>query len=103
MILFAAPTKPFIYTPLGGTRVNRRDTLTEYSDEINVLYKTIARAAHMALKPPRVWSPEKSLLYVRGIIVAVLGKRLNDDADLFDHGIDRYALFKQFYIPVQNP
>lgn len=103
MILFAAPAKSFIYTPLSPARVNRRDTLAEYNDEINALYKTIAQAAHMALKPPKIWSPKNSLTYVRGIIVAVLGKRLDDDADLFNYGTDRYALFKLFNIPLQNP
>ncbi|KAG8221465.1 hypothetical protein J3R82DRAFT_1672 [Butyriboletus roseoflavus] len=88
MILFAAPMKPFSYTPLDAARVNRRDTLAKYNHEINALYKTIARAAHMAVKPPKIWSPDKSLIYVRGIITTVLGKKLDDDADLFDHGID---------------
>lgn len=95
MILFAAPTKPFTYTPLDTARVNRRDTLAKYGHEINVLYKTIARAAHMGLKPPKSWSLSRSLLYVRSIIVAVLGKKLDDNANLFDHGADRYALFKR--------
>lgn len=91
MILFAAPAKPFIYTPLSRARVNRRDTLAKYSDEINALYNTLARAAHIALKPPKIWSPQNSLTYVRGIIVAVLGKKLDDDDDLFNYGTDRYA------------
>lgn len=91
MILFAAPTKPFIYTPPDSARVNRRDTLVEYNGEINALYMTIARAAHMPLNPPKVWSPKNSLIYVRGIIIAVLGKKLDDDADLFHHGTDRYG------------
>lgn len=89
MVLFAAPTKPFIYAPPSSTRVNRRDTLAEYNGEINALYKTIAHAAHMALNPPRVWRPNNSLVYVRGIIVAVLGSKLEDDADLFSHGTNR--------------
>lgn len=100
MILFAAPTKPFIYTLLGAVRVNRRDTLIEYSDEINALYKTVARAVHVALKPPEIWSPEKSLIYVRGIIGAALGRKLSDETDLFNHGIDRYALFRRLNIPL---
>jgi hypothetical protein len=101
MILFAAPAKPFIYT-LSPARVNRRDTLAEYNDEINALYKTMAQAAHMALKPPKIWSPKNSLTYVRGIIVAVLGKRLDDDADLFNYGTDRYALFNLLNIPLPS-
>ncbi|KAF8552805.1 NAD(P)-binding protein [Imleria badia] len=88
MILFAAPAKPFIYAPLSSARVNRRDTLAKYNDGINALYDTIARAARIALKPPRIWSPQNSLTYVRGIIVAVLGKKLDDDADLFNYGTD---------------
>ncbi|KAF8132584.1 hypothetical protein EV363DRAFT_1583468 [Boletus edulis] len=88
MILFAALTKPFIYTHLNPTRVNRNDTLAKYNDEINALYNTVARAALIAMKPPKVWSPKNSLTYVRGIIVAVLGRKLDDDTDLFDYGID---------------
>lgn len=93
MIIFASPTKPFICTPLGSSLVNRRDTLAEYNGEIDTLYKTIARAAHMALNPPKIWSPKNSLVYVRGIIVVVLGKKLDDNADFFQHGTDRYEPF----------
>lgn len=99
MILFAAPTKPFVDNPFNTRQVNRRDTLAEYNDEIKGLYKTIARATNMALKPPKIWSPENSLIYVRGIVVVVLGKNLDDDADLFNYGMDRCALFELLGIP----
>ena len=100
MVLFAAPTKPFIYT--FSSRVNRRDTLAEYATEINALYKTIARTAHVALNPPEVWSPKNSLLYVRAVVVTVLGKKLNDDADFFNHGINRYGFVTYLACPLTS-
>lgn len=91
MIIFSIPTKPFIYTHHNSTRVNRRSTLAAYNSEINTLYNAIARSAYVALKPPKIWSPKNSLTYMRGIIFAVLGKKLDDDADLLNYGMDRFV------------
>ncbi|KAF8836796.1 NAD(P)-binding protein [Paxillus ammoniavirescens] len=86
MIIFASRTKPFTYSPRGT--VNRQSTLVNYKDEINVLYTTTEQAAQVALKPPKIWSPENSLHFVRGVVVAVWGKKLEDDADFFLYGAD---------------
>ncbi|KAF9238274.1 male sterility protein-domain-containing protein [Melanogaster broomeanus] len=86
MVIFASRTKPFTYSSRG--MVHRQSTLAGYNDDIKALYKSIEQVAHVALKPPKIWSPENSLNFVRGIVVTLWGKKIDDDADLFQYGAD---------------
>ncbi|KIJ62318.1 hypothetical protein HYDPIDRAFT_114825 [Hydnomerulius pinastri MD-312] len=86
MTIFASRTKPFSYSYQGT--VNRKSTLAGYTDDINALYDTTEQAALIGLKYPKVWSPENSLHFVRGIVVALWGKKIDDDADFFHYGAD---------------
>ncbi|KAF9223090.1 hypothetical protein BS17DRAFT_734654 [Gyrodon lividus] len=103
MIIFTSRAKPFTYSPRGV--VNRQSTLAGYNDEINALYTTAEQAAQVALKPPKIWSPENALHFVRGIVVVLWGKRLDDEADLFHYGADsiqaariRMILFRALHV-----
>lgn len=91
MILVASPTKPFTYTGKGTAR--RPAIIAAYEDEIKALYSAAEASASAAAQAPKSRTIQEIQSFVRQVVSSVLGQVVQDDADIFQHGCDRYQLF----------
>lgn len=89
MIIVSSPTKPFSYTDKGTPR--RHAMVREYEQEIGNLYSGQAlETLTLEVAPPTDWDESSSLDLVRAVVTAVLRRHVQDDADIFRFGCDRY-------------
>lgn len=91
MILIASPSKPFEYTSKGNLR--RQRVLDAYTSEINALYELISESTQEDIAGPTEWTSHETRLFVKDVIARTLKTRstaIDDDADLFEHGLDRF-------------
>ncbi|PCH42383.1 acetyl-CoA synthetase-like protein [Wolfiporia cocos MD-104 SS10] len=86
MIIVSKPSKPFTYTAKGTVR--RGAVTSEYEDEVNQLYETVASSAQSSVPPPSGWDITSTTGYIRDIIHKALMRPVTDDDDLFQHGCD---------------
>ena len=87
MILVAKPTKPFSYTAKGTVR--RGVVLEAYRDEIDALYSAVEASTQVNTPPPRQWRNYEATQFVRSCVTEIIGRKVPDDADIFQHGCDR--------------
>jgi hypothetical protein len=88
MIIVATPSKPFTYTGKGTAR--RPAIIALYEDEINMLYSTFPASSSTVVDVPKLSSIEETTAFVRQVVVTVLDKEVTEDANIFQHGCDRY-------------
>lgn len=89
MIIVSSRTKPFSYTDKGTPR--RHAMVREYEQEIDDLYNGRAlETLTLEVAPPTNWDESSSLDFVRAVVTAVLRRHVQDDADIFRFGCDRY-------------
>ncbi|KAI9464124.1 acetyl-CoA synthetase-like protein [Lactarius psammicola] len=86
MIIFASPSKPFVYTAKMTAR--RQAILKEYDNEINALYDVVEQTSQVDIPPPSEWTPSQSLDYMRRIVHKVMTQKVADSIDVFQHGCD---------------
>ena len=90
MILVASQSKPFLYTSKGTTR--RQVCIAEYDAEIRAAYDAVAESSQSHIEPPTIWDMEGTTDFVRDVVIHVMGDtggKVNDDAELFQVGLDR--------------
>ncbi len=87
MVVIASPTKPFSYTGKGTVR--RQAALQLYEEEIEVAYTLVQESTRQDVPLPKSWDVLNATAYVRSLVGKLLQRRIRDDADLFEHGIDR--------------
>ena len=90
MVLVASPSKPFTYNIKGYPR--RPTILKEYHDDIEAVYKEVEQSAQSDVAGPITWDFVNVQSFLRIVVSKVLGKPLDDDADLFRNGCDRYSI-----------
>ncbi|KAI0298355.1 acetyl-CoA synthetase-like protein [Multifurca ochricompacta] len=86
MITVADPSKPFVYTAKMTTR--RQAILKDYETEIEALYSIVEQTSQVDAPLPSEWTLSQSLYYVRQIVHKVMGQKVADSADVFQHGCD---------------
>ena len=91
MILIAKPTKPFSYT--AKNTVRKGVVLEEYKEEINALYSAVEASSLVNTPHPKQWRNYESTQFVRNCVTEIMGHKVPDDADLFQHGCDRSVSF----------
>ena len=92
MILVASPDKPFEYTPKGTLR--RQNVLRNYAQEIEAIYVSVKESTQVNLKGPKDWTRHSALEFTRDVLERTMKKgtgKINDDMDLFEHGLDRHV------------
>lgn len=87
MILIASTHKPFQYTAKLTPR--RHVVIKMYEDEIEALYNAVDESSQGGITAPVQWTEEATRGFVKENVWSVLGKRVPDDADIFQHGCDR--------------
>ncbi|EFI26844.1 ICS [Coprinopsis cinerea okayama7 len=89
MILVSDPGKPFQYTAKGTPR--RQIILKDYQAEVASLYKGQKSSPNFDREPAETWDFQSILELVRFVVrKAVDAEILNDDSDLFQHGLDSF-------------
>ncbi|KAL6306740.1 hypothetical protein BKA93DRAFT_894740 [Sparassis latifolia] len=86
MILVANPSKPFTYTAKNTAR--RQAIINLYEDEINEAYNLVEESAQDNIPVSSHWDVVAAREFVRAVVVKVLGRNIDDDDDLFQHGCD---------------
>ncbi|EGN97840.1 hypothetical protein SERLA73DRAFT_109083 [Serpula lacrymans var. lacrymans S7.3] len=86
MIIVASPSKPFVYTAKHTLR--RAFIIDEYEPEIEALYEAVAESTRADIPPPSAGDLSSILDFVRTIITKTLGKLVDDDVNIFEHGAD---------------
>ncbi|KAF8889051.1 hypothetical protein BD779DRAFT_1469959 [Infundibulicybe gibba] len=94
MILVAKPSKPFAYTSKGAPK--RPAILQDYNDEIENLYNMVNDSAQLI--PPKEWSAESSLAFVRAAVNGILNQVAGDNDDIFERGCDRWSSLQAMWI-----
>ena len=100
MIITTSPSKPFSYSAKGYPR--RVAAMQSYSDEISVLYENVERSSQPTITGPAIWDDQSTRAFVRRVVTSVLVRSIDDEADFFRNGCDRYAPFFPFgtqYLP----
>lgn len=90
MILVTSPSKPFTYTVKAMPR--RQAIIDDYAQEIAALYDAVEQSAQNEIDEPGEWTATSAIQFVRAIVENTLkleGRKLSDEADLFEHGCDR--------------
>lgn len=90
MILVASPSRPFTYTAKGSAR--RQAVIADYAAEIKELYAAVSETIQEEISAPLDWSLPQTLEFIRTTISNVLTATVDDDADIFQHGCDRFAI-----------
>lgn len=85
MIIVTDPSKPFTFGPKGAPR--RAPILSEYTAEIEAAYANADKDAQ--IEPPKEWSAEASLTFVRNVVNGILKNPAADHEDIFEKGCDR--------------
>ncbi|OCH93203.1 acetyl-CoA synthetase-like protein [Obba rivulosa] len=85
LVLIAPTWKPFILSDKATVR--RHETLNQYEAEIEDAYAKLESGAG-GDPLPDVDDDEGALTYVRNLVKGLIGKDVDDDANLFDHGMD---------------
>lgn len=99
MILVASPSKLFEYTSKGNLR--RQRMIDAYANEINDLYASVAESAQEDIPGPPQWTLEETTQFVKSVIGRTLKTRstsIDENADLFEHGLDRCATIRPIYL-----
>ncbi|KAF5366031.1 hypothetical protein D9758_006730 [Tetrapyrgos nigripes] len=89
MIIVTHPDKPFERTPKGTPR--RNAVLRSYAGEIEATYTAFDEASQVHFDPPKSWSAEECISFVRVVLNSILKKdnvELEDDDDIFQKGCD---------------
>lgn len=88
MILVSSPSKPFTFTAKLTPR--RQAIINEYDEEIEALYAAADETTHAAdeIQPPKHWSLEETIVFVRQIVEDIMERSIGDSDDLFLHGCD---------------
>jgi hypothetical protein len=89
MILVESSTKPFTYTAKNTPR--RQAIINEYEPEIEAAYQAVRESSQTDVPSPEKWDEISVLHFVRAIVQRVMGKGVEDDVNLFEHGCDRYV------------
>ena len=92
MIIVASPDKPFSYTAKGSLR--RQAIINEYEAEIDATYAAVEESSQENISAPTDWSVTNVINFVREVVLRTMKgntSALNDDVDLFEMGLDRYA------------
>lgn len=61
----------------------------EYKEEIDALYSAVEASTQVNTPHPRQWRNYEATEFVRNCIVEIMGHKVPDDADIFQHGCDR--------------
>ncbi|SJL11225.1 uncharacterized protein ARMOST_14628 [Armillaria ostoyae] len=62
--------------------------LTDYSDEILVVYETVEESTQANIPPPSEWDDASTEEFVRTVVLQVLSHSISDNDDFFQHGCD---------------
>lgn len=89
MILIATPSKLFHLTAKGTLRRNL--ILSDYEDEIEAIYQAVETSAESDIPPPTTWDEDGIKTFVRAVVHDTLNRAIEDDADIFRNGGDRYV------------
>jgi hypothetical protein len=88
MIIFAHPSRPFVYNHKGAPK--RKAILEEYAQDIEDIYSEVEKGIRIA--PPKEWTPTTTLAFVRDSVNGVLRQPADDFEDLFECGCDRSVI-----------
>ncbi|EGO29034.1 hypothetical protein SERLADRAFT_444920 [Serpula lacrymans var. lacrymans S7.9] len=86
MIIIASPSKPFVFTAKNTPR--RPFLINQYEPEINALYAAVAETTQPDLPVPSEWNMANTLNFVRTVVARTLGKTVDDQDAIFQHGAD---------------
>ncbi|KAJ7894322.1 hypothetical protein B0H14DRAFT_802925 [Mycena olivaceomarginata] len=86
MIIVAKPSKPFTHT--AKMTVRRGAVITEYEEEIGILYNMVDESTTLNIPPLVSWRADSVRNFVRAAILSVLNARVGDEDDIFQHGCD---------------
>jgi hypothetical protein len=89
MIIVTEDSKPMELTAKGTAR--RNYMLKRYEEEIDSLYKLVDSISDSGPSPPTEWTPDKTLRFVRAVVLHFLEHSVADQDDLFQQGCDRYT------------
>lgn len=87
MILAARPNKPFTFTEKHNVR--RGAVLKDYEEEINALYAAVDASMQVNIPYPTQWRVYEATEFARSCVHEIMGCKLSDDDDIFQHGCDR--------------
>ena len=93
MIIVTSPDRPFTYTAKGSLR--RQAIIKEYEAEINAAYAAVEESSQENIPSPTDWSILNVTDFVREVVLRTMKRNtsaLSDNADLFEMGLDRYAI-----------
>ena len=88
MIIIADPEKRFKVTP--KQTIRRTEVLQDYAEEIAEAYRSFYLSSSLDISaPPKSWSAEDCIDFVKAIVARVLGHDLLADDDIFQQGVNR--------------
>lgn len=80
-----SPSKPFLYT--AKSTVRRALVISEYSAEIEEMYSSFTVST---VPLPDSWTDDTVKTFVAETVAYAMGRNMDPEADLFQHGCDRY-------------
>lgn len=91
MIVITNPTKPLKVTPKQTLR--RSEILKDYADEIAEVYRTFQQAAPSMDTTCTLKSLNEAdcVSFIHAEVARILGHSLENDADFFQNGFNRYV------------
>ena len=64
-----------------------------YKEEIEAAYIAVEKSSQHDVPIPESWDVDHATAFVRALVTKLLEKEIQDDADLFQCGVDRLAKF----------
>jgi hypothetical protein len=89
MIIVSSPSKPFTYTAKVTAR--RQAIINDYETEIDALYSCVVEASQLETTVPDEWTSTKTANFVRKTVLQILRREVPNDANILQHGCDRFV------------